>query len=145
MSSELTIRLMYGTDIGPDFLETVSALSAVTLTTEQATVIFRRRMRQQLQTFVALFDGRVIGTAALFIETKFLHNGGKVGHIEDVAVHKASQGRGVGRALVQRLVEECRREGCYKVILDCAEHNVPWYDGLGFHQWAHGMRMDLPH
>src|SRR5690606_4202949 len=39
---------------------------------------------------------KIIGTATLLIEQKFIHNGGKVGHIEDVATRKGFEGRGVG-------------------------------------------------
>jgi glucosamine-phosphate N-acetyltransferase len=40
---------------------------------------------------VALIDEKVVGTATLLLEFKFIHNGGIVGHIEDVVVDKNYQ------------------------------------------------------
>ena len=62
---------------------------------------------------------------------------------KDVAVHPECQGRGIGALLVARLMEESRKEGCYKVILDCAETVIPFYEKLGFRKWERAMRIDL--
>ena len=146
MSSEVpppTIRLMDATDLRRGFLVALGSLKPTELTDEQALDVFRRRMRSRLKTYVALRDDRVAGTASLFIEPKFIHNGGIVGHIEDVAVHTAYQHHGIGGALVGHLLTVCRDAGCYKVILDCDEHVIPFYEKLGFRRWEHALRIDL--
>ena len=146
MSSEappLTIRLMDATDLRRGFLTALGALKPADLTDEQAIEIFRRRMRSRVRTYVALMDDRVAGTGSLFIEPKFIHNGGIVGHIEDVAVHVAYQQHGVGASVVRHLLDVCREAGCYKVILDCEENVIPFYEKLGFHRWEHALRVDL--
>lgn len=33
--------------------------------------------------------------------------------------------------LIDELVRVARQQGCYKVILDCAEHNIPFYEKCG--------------
>lgn len=137
------IRSMYATDFARGFREVLSALSPVTLPDEQAMVIFRKRLRSGVKTYVAVNEDRVIGTASLLLETKFIHNGGCVGHVEDVAVDPQFQGQGVGQALIQHLVDVCRKERCYKLILDCNPKLVPWYGKLGFRDWCEAMRMDL--
>lgn len=142
-NSGIVVRPMNAVDLRRGFLETVRALRDTKLTEEQAVEVFRRRMRNKVRTFVALIDGKVVGTASLLIEPKFIHNGGVTGHIEDVAVHPECQGRGIGAVLVERLLEESRKEGCYKVILDCAEKVIPFYEKLGFHKWERAMRIDL--
>lgn len=142
-NSGIVVRPMNAVDLRRGFLETVRALRDTNLTEEQAVEVFRRRMRNKVRTFVALIDGKVVGTASLLIEPKFIHNGGVTGHIEDVAVHPECQGRGIGALLVERLLEESRKEGCYKVILDCAEKVIPFYEKLGFHKWERAMRIDL--
>jgi glucosamine-phosphate N-acetyltransferase len=35
------------------------------------------------------------------------------------------------KSLVEALVEASKAAGCYKVILDCAEHNVAFYEKCG--------------
>ena len=146
MSSEVpppTIRLMDATDLRRGFLVALGSLKPTELTDEQALDVFRRRMRSRLKTYVALMDDRVAGTASLFIEPKFIHSGGIVGHIEDVAVHTAYQHHGIGGALVGHLLTVCRDAGCYKVILDCDEQVIPFYEKLGFRRWEHALRIDL--
>jgi hypothetical protein len=39
---------------------------------------------------------------------------------------------GIGRKIVERLVEAGREAGCYKIIIDCSEDNVPFYQRCGF-------------
>jgi glucosamine-phosphate N-acetyltransferase len=140
---QLIIRLMDATDLKRGFLAALSSLKSPDLSDEKAIEIFRSRMRSRVQTYVALMDDRVAGTVSLLMEPKFIHNGGLVGHIEDVAVHVAYQHHGVGAALVQHVLEVCRQAGCYKVILDCEPEVVPFYEKLGFHRWELAMRIDL--
>ncbi len=139
----LIIRLMDATDLDRGFLEALNALKPVELTEQQAIEVYRDRLRSRIRTYVAIIDDRVAGTASVFIEPKFIHSGGVVGHIEDVAVHPGFQKHGIGRALVEHLLDECRKFRCYKVILDCAEGVIPFYERLGFHRWERAMRIDL--
>eukprot|EP00775_Hariotina_reticulata_P013371 gene13371-13498_t len=76
-------------------------------------------------------QGKVVGTAALVVERKFVHACGKVGHIEDVVVDQAARGQKLGQKLIDELVKVAQEQGCYKVILDCAEHNVEFYGKCG--------------
>lgn len=139
----LTIRLMDATDLERGFLQALSALKPVELTKQEAIDVYRERLKSKIRTYVAVIDEQIAGTASVFIEPKFIHGGGVVGHIEDVAVNPAFQKHGVGRALVEHLLEECREFRCYKVILDCAEGVIPFYERLGFHRWERAMRIDL--
>lgn len=141
--SSLTIRMMDPADLRRGFLEALSALKPANLTEQQALAVFQKRQQAGVQTYVALIEDRVIGTASLLIEPKFIHHGGIVGHIEDVAVNVTDQRHGVGAALIQHLVEICRRHGCYKVILDCEADVIPFYEKLGFRHWENAMRIDL--
>jgi glucosamine-phosphate N-acetyltransferase len=143
-AGSIEVRQMFATDLQRGFLDCLAAFSALQMTEDEAIAVFQHRLRARISTFVALENDRVIGTASLFIEPKFLHNGGLVGHIEDVAVHPDLQGRGIGGMIVRHLIEISRRHGCYKVILDCADSLIPYYEKLGFRPWASGMRMDLP-
>jgi glucosamine-phosphate N-acetyltransferase len=140
---ELTIRLMDATDLDRGFLDALRALKPIELTPEKAIEIYRDRLKSRVRTYVAIIDSDIAGTASLFIEPKFIHSGGVVGHIEDVAVRPEFQKHGVGRALVEHLLEVCREFHCYKVILDCAEAVIPFYERLGFHRWERAMRIDL--
>ena len=85
----------------------------------------------------------IIGTITLLIEQKFIHEGGLVGHIEDVAVRKGYEGKGIGGSLVRRALKEAKTFGCYKVILDCSDKNIPFYEKFGFRVEENEMRFNI--
>ena len=91
---------------------------------------------------VAELDGEIVGSATLLLETKFIHEGGIVGHIEDVVVNKNHQGQKIGEKIIRHLLEEAKRKGCYKTILDCADEVKPFYEKLGFKHNANALRFD---
>ena len=140
---QILIREMTGPDLSRGFLESLAALAEVNLSVEAAAEVLRSRLRAGVRTYVAVVGERVVGTASLLVEPKFLHRGGKVGHIEDVAVHPECGQHGVGSALVRHATEQARKLGCYKVILSCYERLVPFYARLGYRPHDVGMRIDL--
>lgn len=91
---------------------------------------------------VALKDDKVVGAATLLIEFKFIHNGGKVGHIEDVAVDKKYQGQRIGEKIIKNLLDLAKTKGCYKTILDCVDDVKPFYEKLGFKHNSNALRFD---
>ena len=95
------------------------------------------------QVFVYEREGEVLGTATILVENKLLHYGSRVGHIEDVVVDQNKRLSGVGKALIEKCVEFAKEKCCYKVILDCGEHNVAFYESCGFRAAEGCMRLDL--
>ena len=77
-------------------------------------------------------DNQIIGSATIFIEHKFLHCGSTIGHIEDVVVDANLRVKGVGKSLVKKCIEFANDKDCYKIILDCSDDNVPFYEKCGF-------------
>jgi glucosamine-phosphate N-acetyltransferase len=88
-------------------------------------------------------DNQLIGSITILIEQKFIHNGGKVGHIEDVVTKKEYEGMGIGKALVLKALDFAKENTCYKVILDCSKSNVEFYKKIGFKEHEVSMRIDL--
>jgi len=93
--------------------------------------------------YVVEVDGIVAGTATLYILEKLIHSGGKVGIVEDVAVSEYARGLGLGKLLIDTLVEQAEKQNCYKVILSCAEHNVAFYEKCDFRRHEVTMRKDI--
>lgn len=91
--------------------------------------------------FVAVTNDKVVGTITLFYEQKLIHNMGKVGHIEDVVVDKSFRGKQLGKDLIAYATRVAMESGCYKVILDCGEHNVGFYQKCGYN--VKGSQMSL--
>ncbi len=57
-------------------------------------------------------------------------NGSKVGHIEDIIIDEEYRGKGIGKMLIEYLKSMCNE--CYKIVLYCANHNIEFYEKLGF-------------
>jgi glucosamine-phosphate N-acetyltransferase len=74
---------------------------------------------------------KIIATATLLIELKFIRNCSKCGHIEDVVVDSSYRGLRLGLRVVEALITAAKDSGCYKVILDCSENNAPFYEKCG--------------
>jgi ribosomal protein S18 acetylase RimI-like enzyme len=95
------------------------------------------RIRQwpNFRLLAAVIDGEVVGTYSLVIMDKLGKRGTPAGVVEDVAVLPARQGQGIGRAMMDHAVAECREAGCYKLALSS---NVKrgeahrFYESLGF-------------
>ncbi|KAG2208497.1 hypothetical protein INT47_010193 [Mucor saturninus] len=75
---------------------------------------------------------RIAATGTILIEHKFVHKNGLVGHIEDIAVDSTHQGKKLGIKIIEALKYIGQANGCYKVILDCAVKNIPFYEKCGF-------------
>lgn len=76
-------------------------------------------------------SGRIVGTATLFKEIKFIRGCAACGHVEDVVVDSGYRGKQLGKRLLERLRQEAVEMGCYKIILDCSEDNQPFYEKCG--------------
>ena len=90
-----------------------------------------------------LTNDTIVATGTLVIEEKFIHNLGKVGHIEDIVVSPKYQGKSLGKMIIEQLITSAKEQGCYKVILDCSDKVRSFYEKCGFHSHSHSMRLDL--
>jgi glucosamine-phosphate N-acetyltransferase len=91
------------------------------------------RSHGDIQVAYTLEDGRCYlhGTATLLYETKISHGCKKVGHIEDVVVLPNQRNLGIAQHLIQTLISNASNT-CYKVILDCKDELLPFYEKQGF-------------
>ena len=72
---------------------------------------------------------------------------GMMGMIYDVAVHPRRQGRGIGRAIMQRITNYLEQQSLQSVGLFAWDKNPmtgPFYKGFGFTRVDFGMRWDPP-
>lgn len=88
-------------------------------------------------------QGLIIGTTTLLVEPKFIFGGGRVGHIEDVAVRHGYQRKGIGFKLVKNATEQAALMGCVRTVLDCSDENIPFYEKIGYSY--HGNSMKIQH
>ncbi|MDH3501874.1 MAG: GNAT family N-acetyltransferase [Nitrosopumilus sp.] len=142
--SDILIRELKKEDLWNGFLTSLDSLrEASNITKDKAERIFEKIDSNQDHVIaVAEIDGRIVGATTLLIESKFIHNGGMVGHIEDVVVDKNFQGSGIGEKIVKYLLEYAKNRGCYKTILDCTDDVIPFYEKMGFKHNANALRFD---
>lgn len=96
-----------------------------------------------IATLVAVEGVKVVGTASYFTEPKLIHDGRPVGHIEDVATLPAHQRQGIAGELLKYIEKSCRNRQCYKLILNCSDEMIPFYEKFGFKRDGAGMRKNL--
>jgi len=142
---KMIIRSLEEEDFDKGFLEVLEHLTTVGDVSREE---FEQQWRGVMYNidhcvYVAEKDGQVVGAATLLVERKFIHKCGLVGHVEDVVTDKQYEGQGIGGALVRQLIDIAKRKGCYKVILDCADELIPFYEKFGFQRKENQMRLDL--
>jgi len=94
--------------------------------------------------FVAIDEtAGIIGTTTVLIEQKFIRQGARVAHIEDVSTRKEFEGHGIAKAVMNHAIDYARERKCYKVILDCNEETIGFYERLGFKKNENHLRLDL--
>ena len=94
--------------------------------------------------YVVEQSGHVVAVASMIVIDKLIRGGNRVGLIEDVAVSRHAGSRGLGRMLIEKLKEVAVDKKCYKVILNCAEDVVGFYEKCDFYKKEVQMRWDRP-
>lgn len=142
--NEPIIRELKKEDIWNGFLKSLDSLKqASNIDKTKAELIFEKINADPDHIIaVAEIDGKIVGSTTLLIESKFIHDGGLVGHIEDVVVDKDFQGQKIGEKIMKYLIKIAKNRGCYKTILDCTDDVKPFYEKLGFKQVANELRLD---
>ena len=141
---EIIIREIEEDDLEKGFLETLDFLrNASDLDKNKANEILKKiKQNSNHIIYVAIDNKKIVGSTTLLIEQKFIHDGGLVGHIEDVVVRKDYEGKGIGIKLVTSLLERAKEKNCYKTILDCKDDVKQFYERIGFKRESNGMRYD---
>jgi GNAT superfamily N-acetyltransferase len=93
----------------------------------------------------AQVDGQEVGHAFLCLLKNDRHDQ-LFGLMEDVFVSEECRGQGVGSELVKELIDEAKKQGCYKLIA-CSRNAKPkvhdLYLKLGFKDWGKEFRINF--
>jgi glucosamine-phosphate N-acetyltransferase len=142
--SEIIIREIEENDLEKGFLETLDFLrKASDIDKNKAKEILEKIKQNPDHIIHVAVDGnKIVGSTTLLVEQKFIHDGGLVGHIEDVVVRKDYEGKGIGIKLVMSMLERAKEKNCYKTILDCKDNVKQFYERIGFKRESNDMRYD---
>ena len=99
------------------------------------------------QTTVFAMDGdKIAGCASLSyinVMPTFDHPTGKRAHLMNVYTRAQFRRRGVGKMMVEFLIEEAKSRGVTEISLDATEMGHPLYKSLGFIDNGQGMNLKL--
>lgn len=135
----LVLRPLQKADYSNGFISLLSQLTQVGEYTEEK---FERQfdaMKQEPGVYfiIVIEDTRagrekVVATASLVVERKFIHGAASRGRIEDVVVDGEYRGLYLGSVLVELLTALSKQLGCYKTTLDCKPDKIQFYEKYGF-------------
>jgi GNAT superfamily N-acetyltransferase len=95
---------------------------------------------------VAERDGRIVGVLQLSFIPGLTRRGMWRGQIEGVRVATAERGSGIGRAMIEWAIAECRKRGCGLVQLTSDKRRAgahAFYEALGFQATHQGYKLPL--
>lgn len=145
----LSIRHLKEEDLEKGFFDTLSNLTEIGNIKNDLTLarkIFNEIIKDEKYNIVIAEDidtNQIVGSATLLIEQKFIHEGSKAGHIEDVVTRKGFEGKGIGKGIIEKIIEIAKEKQCYKIILDCDEKISKFYEKIGFEKRGIMMRINI--
>lgn len=136
-------RPLSSADFGSGFCDVLEELTSCDATEEDFRRVFEDMRAVGDMYYVVVGEdqctGKIVACGTVFVEKKFIHKGGCVGHIEDIVIKSDARGKDLGRELISHLVHIATHKGCYKVILDCNDKNINFYEKCGFHKHENQM------
>ena len=133
---QFIIRNIDETDISRKYYELLGQLTQIDpkMMDREKTTEFLDSLNNHHCIFVVEQEStkEIVASGTLLIEKKLIRNYGKVGHIEDIVVHEKMRGYGLGKKMIDHLSEESKKMGCYKIILDCSDENIGFYEKCGY-------------
>jgi ribosomal protein S18 acetylase RimI-like enzyme len=111
----------------------------------QREVFLQHLEDEDAQVFVAELGGRVAGAISLWFQPR-LNWTTLQAWIPDLYVEPAFRRRGAARALLDACVEEARRRGCHRLVLESGHHREEahrLYEQYGFQHYARAYALEL--
>lgn len=97
-------------------------------------------------TVFAMDKDKIAGCASLSyinVMPTFDHPTGKRAHLMNVYTREAFRRRGVGKLMVQFLIDEAKSRGVTEISLDATQMGHPLYKSLGFNDNGEGMNLSI--
>jgi GNAT superfamily N-acetyltransferase len=95
--------------------------------------------------FSVVINNKEVGRAFLYILYNDLHKE-PFGFLEDVYIDENLRGRGIGTKLLNEIIEEARKNECYKIVAT-SRHSRPevhkLYERIGFRNRGIEFRLDF--
>jgi len=132
----LKVRPLKSGDYRRGFLQSLSQLTNVGEVSETQFLNRFAEMRAKGDYYVTVIEdlrsNKIIGSATLVIERKFIHSCGLRGHLEDVVVDDTYRGKQLGKLVIVTATLLGEVLGCYKMSLECKDKLIPFYRTMGY-------------
>lgn len=132
----LKVRPLQTGDFHRGFLQILSQLTSVGNVSLAQFLNRFAQMRASGDYFVTVVvdtrHDKIIGSATLVLEHKFIHGCSVRGRLEDVVVDDTYRGKQLGKLIVVTVSLLAQRLGCYKMSLDCKDKLIPFYKSIGY-------------
>jgi len=131
-SNQFIFRKLEESDYHKNYLQLLSQLTQVGHISPEEFSNILAKIQSQIWVFEDTAANKIVASASIFLEQKFIHGGGIVAHLEDVIVDEAYRGNQLGHKLIANIVEIAKNSGAYKIIADCKTELLSFYSKNGF-------------
>ena len=131
-SSQFIFRQLEESDYHKNYLQLLAQLTEVGQNTPSEFSNILAKIQSQIWVFEDTVANKIVASASIFLEQKFIHGGGIVAHLEDVVVDEGYRGAQLGQKLIANIVKKARESGAYKIIADCKTELLSFYSKNGF-------------
>lgn len=131
LSLSFQVRPLSSTDYRRGHISLLTVLTSAPDPGEEAWVNRFRTMKSSSSSASTYFpiviidkeSDKIVACGTVFLELKFIRGLASAAHIEDIAVDKQVQGKGLGKRIIEVLTRVAEGTGAYKTILDCSNEN----------------------
>uniref|UniRef100_A0A915CLM3 Glucosamine 6-phosphate N-acetyltransferase n=1 Tax=Ditylenchus dipsaci TaxID=166011 RepID=A0A915CLM3_9BILA len=131
-----SLRWLEVDDFNKGFIELLSQLTSVgQISSEKYEERFQAMAQTNCYHVLVIEDlnaKKIIGSATLVLEYKFIHECGCRGRIEDVVVDSSARGKAFGKLLNSVLVKLAQHFEVYKLSLECKDGLITFYEQFGY-------------
>lgn len=128
------LRYLNFKDIDENYFKLLNQLTDVDFDniTEEKNFNFFQKLNDSHMIIVIEHENKIIGSGTILIEEKLIRSYGRVSHIEDIVIDNEFRNYGLGKELLNTLIEMSKNKGCYKCILDCKDELEDFYKKCNF-------------
>ena len=125
-----TFRILSKNDY-EQYFQLINEFRSTNYTKEQF-IHFLEEENKNIHIWVLEVNNELIASGTILYETKLIHNISLYAHIEDIIVSAKYRKKGYGLTLLTELVSVCKKNNSYKILLDCQEELIKFYEKSGF-------------
>ena len=122
------------TEIKMQYLLLLQQLTSVSEITNEQFFDHVKKINAMGKIVIGIENDIIVCSGTVIIEPKIIRGARSVAHIEDIVVLETARKKGLAKEVLEHLKTFSIENNCYKIILDCEETLIPFYEKCGFSQ-----------